>query len=232
MNAPLPSFAIPSVPIAGSRERFAVRHIYCVGRNYAEHAKEMGGDAAKEPPFFFTKAADSIVPVVPPEVGRIRYPLATSNFHHELELVVAIGKSGVNVAAEHANEYVFGYAVGLDMTRRDVQGEAKKLGRPWDMGKGFDQSAPCAPITPASKSGHIGKGAIWLKVNGEIRQQGDINQLIWSVAETISYLSGYITLAPGDLIYSGTPAGVGAVKKGDRLEGHVDGLTDLAITIG
>jgi fumarylpyruvate hydrolase len=145
---------------------------------------------------------------------------------------VALVKGGRDVPVEKALDLVYGYAVGLDMTRRDVQGEAKKLGRPWDMGKGFDQSAPCAPISPVSKVGHIGKGAIWLKVNGEIRQKGDINQLIWSVAETIAYLSGFVALAPGDLIYSGTPAGVAAVKKGDKLEGHVDGLTDLVITIG
>jgi fumarylpyruvate hydrolase len=147
-------------------------------------------------------------------------------------LVVALAKGGHDVPIDKALDFVFGYAVGLDMTRRDVQGEAKKLGRPWDMGKSFDQSAPCASISPVSQSGHIAKGAIWLKVNGEIRQKGDVNQLIWSVAETISYLSGYVALAPGDLIYSGTPAGVGAVKKGDKLAGHVDGLTDLAITIG
>ena len=219
--------AVASVPVLGG-DSFPVHRIYCVGRNYAEHAREMGHDPDREPPFFFMKPADAIVPTG----STIPYPPKTKDYQHEIEMVVALGKGGRDVPVERALDLVFGYAVGLDMTRRDVQGEAKKLGRPWDMGKGFDQSAPCAPITPSARSGHIAKGAIWLKVNGEIRQKGDINQLIWSVAETISYLSGYIGLAAGDLIYSGTPAGVGAVKKGDRLEGHVDGLTDLVVTIG
>jgi fumarylpyruvate hydrolase len=218
--------AITTVPVIGG-ENFPVHRIYCVGRNYAEHAREMGHDPNREPPFFFMKPADAIVPTG----STIPYPPKTSDYQHEIEMVVALAKGGRDIPVEKALDLVFGYAVGLDMTRRDVQGEAKKLGRPWDMGKGFDQSAPCAPISPVSKAGHIAKGAIRLKVNGEIRQKGDITQLIWSVAETIAYLSGYVTLAPGDLIYSGTPAGVGAVKRGDKLEGHVDGLTDLAITI-
>src|SRR5215471_12535623 len=218
----------PSLPVEGSDARFPVGRIYCVGRNYADHAREMGHDPDREPPFFFMKAANSIVQ----NNSTISYPVGTKDVHHEIEMVAAIGKGGKNIPVEKALEHVWGYAVGLDMTRRDIQGEAKKMGRPWDMGKGFDQSAPCAPISPVSKVGHIGKGAIWLKVNGEIRQKGDINQLIWSVAETIAYLSGFVALAPGDLIYSGTPAGVAAVKKGDKLEGHVDGLSDLVITIG
>src|SRR5262249_55738789 len=162
----------------------------------------------------------------------IPYPPKTKDYQHEIELVVALEEGGRDVPAASALDLVFGYAVGLDMTRRDVQREAKKLGRPWDMGKGFDQSAPCAPLSPVAKVAQIAKGAIWLKVNGEVRQRGDIAQLIWSVAETIAFLSSYVALAPGALIYPGTPAGVGAVRKGDRLEGHIDGLSDLAITIG
>lgn len=215
-----------TVPVVGG-DPFPVRRIYCVGRNYAAHAREMGHDPDREDPFFFMKPADAIVP----SGSTIPYPVKTKNYHHEIELVVALKKGGRDVPSARALDLVYGYAVGLDMTRRDLQGEAKKLGRPWDMGKGFDQSAPCAPITPATKTGYIDKGAIWLKVNGAIRQKGDINQLIWSVPETISYLTGLVELGAGDLIYSGTPEGVGAVQKGDRLEGHVDGLTDLVITV-
>jgi len=231
MNAAIPLWDIPSVPIAGTSQRFPVRHIYCVGRNYAEHAKEMGGDATKEPPFFFTKAADSIVPVVAPEVGRIRYPMATSNFHHEMELVVAIGKAGANVAVENANDYVFGYAVGLDMTRRDLQNEMREKKRPWDIGKSFAQAAPIAPIHPVAQTGLLSRGAITLDVNGERRQQGDLSDMIWDVPHTLSFLSRYYELMPGDLVFSGTPAGVGAVVKGDRLEGRIAGLTPLSIVI-
>ena len=219
--------AIAAVPVVGG-DPFPVHRIYCVGRNYAEHAREMGHDPTRELPFFFMKPADAIV-----ENGAaIPYPIQTKDVHYEIELVVALKSGGLNIPVGKALGHVYGYAVGIDLTRRDLQGEAKKAGRPWDMGKGFDHSAPCAPISPVTKVGHIAKGAIWLKVNGEIRQKGDIGQLIWSVAETIAHLSGYVSLAPGDLIYSGTPAGVGAVKPGDRLEGHIDGLSDLAITIG
>jgi fumarylpyruvate hydrolase len=223
----IPAPPVTTVPVLGG-EPFPVRRIYCVGRNYAEHAREMGHDPDREPPFFFMKPADAIVPTG----STIPYPPKTKDYQHEIEMVVALAKGGADVPVEKALDLIYGYAVGLDMTRRDIQGEAKKMGRPWDMGKGFDHSAPCAPISPVKKVGHIGKGAIWLKVNGEIRQKGDISQLIWSVAETINYLSGLVTLGAGDLIYSGTPAGVNAVRKGDRLEGHVDGLSDLAITIG
>ena len=223
----IPAPPVTTVPVLGG-EPFPVRRIYCVGRNYAEHAREMGHDPDREPPFFFMKPADAVVA----NRSTIPYPPKTKDYQHEIELVVALATGGRDVPAAKALDLVFGYAVGLDMTRRDIQGEAKKMGRPWDMGKGFDQSAPCAPISTVKKVGHIGKGAIWLKVNGEIRQKGDISQLIWSVAETIAYLSGLVTLGAGDLIYSGTPAGVNAVKKGDKLEGHVDGLTDLAITVG
>jgi len=231
MNAAIPLWDIPSVPIVGTSQRFPVRHIYCVGRNYAEHAKEMGGDATKEPPFFFTKAADSIVPVVAPEVGRIRYPMATSNFHHEMELVVAIGKAGANVAVENANDYVFGYAVGLDMTRRDLQNEMREKKRPWDIGKSFAQAAPIAPIHPVAQTGLLSRGAITLDVNGERRQQGDLSDMIWDVPHTLSFLSRYYELMPGDLVFSGTPAGVGAVVKGDRLDGRIEGLTPLSVVI-
>ena len=231
MTATIATWDIPSVPIAGTSERFPVRHIYCVGRNYAEHAKEMGGDATKEPPFFFTKAADSIVPVVAPEVGRIRYPMATSNFHHEMELVVAIGKAGANVAVEDANDCVFGYAVGLDMTRRDLQNEMREKKRPWDIGKSFAQAAPIAPIHPVAQTGLLSRGAITLDVNGARRQQGDLSDMIWDVPHTLSFLSRYYELMPGDLVFSGTPAGVGAVVKGDRLDGRIEGLTPLSVVI-
>jgi len=231
MNAAIPLWDIPSVPIVGTSQRFPVRHIYCVGRNYAEHAKEMGGDATKEPPFFFTKAADSIVPVVAPEVGRIRYPMATSNFHHEMELVVAIGKAGANVAVEDANDCVFGYAVGLDMTRRDLQNEMREKKRPWDIGKSFAQAAPIGPIHPVAQTGLLSRGAITLDVNGARRQQGDLSDMIWDVPHTLSFLSRYYELMPGDLVFSGTPAGVGAVVKGDRLDGRIEGLTPLSVVI-
>ena len=231
MNAAIPLWEIPSVPIVGTSQRFPVRHIYCVGRNYAEHAKEMGGDATKEPPFFFTKAADSIVPVVAPEVGRIRYPLATTNFHHEMELVVAIGKAGANVAVENANDYVFGYAVGFDMTRRDLQNEMREKKRPWDIGKSFAQAAPIAPLHPVAQTGLLSRGAITLDVNGTRRQTGDLADMIWDVPHTLAFLSRYYELMPGDLVFSGTPSGVGAVVKGDRLEGRIEGLTPLTIVI-
>jgi fumarylpyruvate hydrolase len=220
------------VPVAGTQDTFPVRHIYCVGRNYAEHAKEMGGDATKEPPFFFTKAADAIVPVVPPAIGRVRYPLATKNYHHEIELVVAIGKAGVHVTAERANDLVFGFAVGLDMTRRDLQNDMREKKRPWDIGKSFPQSAPIGVIHPVTKVGHVVKGAIWLDVNGTRRQRGDVADLVWDVAHTLHFLSQYYVLEPGDLVYTGTPAGVGAVGTGDRLSGGVDGLGTIAVTIG
>ena len=231
MNAAIPLWEIPSVPVVGTSQRFPVRHIYCVGRNYAEHAKEMGGDATKEPPFFFTKAADSIVPVVAPEVGRIRYPLATTNFHHEMELVVAIGKAGANVAVENANDYVFGYAVGFDMTRRDLQNEMREKKRPWDIGKSFAQAAPIAPLHPVAQTGLLSRGAITLDVNGVRRQTGDLSDMIWDVPHTLAFLSRYYELMPGDLVFSGTPSGVGAVVKGDRLEGRIEGLTPLTIVI-
>ena len=220
--------ATPTLPVLESSDVFPVGRIYCVGRNYAEHAREMGHDPEREPPFFFMKPANAIVQ----NNVTISYPRATKDLHHEIELVVALGKGGANIPVEKALDHVWGYGVGLDMTRRDLQGEAKKMGRPWEMGKAFDNSAPCTSLIQAAKSGHPSKGAIWLKVNGAVKQKGDLSELIWNIPETISYLSGLITLEAGDLIYSGTPAGVGPVKAGDKLEGHVDGFVDLRITYG
>lgn len=214
-----------SLPVVGSEMRFPVSRIYCVGRNYADHAREMGHDPDREPPFFFMKPANAVVQ----NDSTIAYPVGTADCHHEIELVVAIGKGGRNIATEKALDHVWGYGVGLDMTRRDVQGQAKKMGRPWEMGKSFDESAPMSALVPATNIGHPAKGAIWLKINGEVRQQGDLAMQIWNVQEQISYLSNLITLQPGDLIMTGTPAGVGPVQKGDKLVGHIDGVGELRI---
>ena len=216
----------PSLPVAGTDARFPVGRIYCVGRNYADHAREMGHDPDREPPFFFMKAANSVVQ----SGSTIAYPVGTKDVHHEIEMVVALAKGGKNIPVEKALEHVYGYAVGLDMTRRDIQGEAKKMGRPWEMGKSFDESAPISEIKPASSVGHPAKGDIWLEVNGEVKQKGDLAMQIWTVPEQIAYLSNLITLMPGDLIFSGTPAGVGPIKAGDTLEGHVAGVGDLKVT--
>ena len=231
MTYPFPLWDLPTVPIAGSADVFPVRHVYCVGRNYAEHAKEMGGDATKEPPFFFTKPADAVVPVVPPATGRVAYPLATKNYHHEIELVVAIGRAGVRVAPDRANELVFGYATGLDMTRRDLQNDMREKKRPWDIGKSFAQAAPIAPLHPVAQTGLLTRGAITLDVNGVRRQQGDRADMIWDVPHTLAFLSQFYELLPGDLVFTGTPAGVGAVVAGDRLEGRIAGLTSLTIEV-
>jgi fumarylpyruvate hydrolase len=231
MTYPFPLWDLPTVPIVGTTDVFPVRHVYCVGRNYAEHAKEMGGDASKEPPFYFTKPADAVVPVVPPAVGRIAYPLGTRNYHHEIELVVAIGKAGVRVAAEDAEALVFGYATGLDMTRRDLQNDMREKKRPWDIGKSFAQAAPIAPIHPIAATGRLSRGAIRLDVNGALRQQGDLADMIWDVPHTLAFLSQYYELLPGDLVFTGTPSGVGAVVAGDRLDAHIDGLSPLSIVI-
>jgi fumarylpyruvate hydrolase len=231
MNYAITPWDLPSVPVAGRSERFPVRHIYCVGRNYAEHAKEMGGDATKEPPFFFTKPGDAIVPVVAPEVGRVRYPLGTKNYQHEIELVAAIGGTGAELTPENALSIVYGYAVGLDMTRRDLQIDMREKKRPWDLGKSFAQSAPIAPIHRVADIGHPTRGAIRVAVNGTVKQQGDLSELIWDVPNTLAFLSKYYELQPGDLVYTGTPAGVGPVVAGDRLDGHIDGLTPLSIVI-
>ncbi len=218
----------PSLAVAGSDLRFPVRRIFCVARNYAAHTREMGGDPTREPPFFFTKPADAIVE----DGGTAPYPPATRDLHHEIELVVAIGTAGRDLASDRALDHVFGYAVGIDLTRRDLQAEAKQHGRPWDMAKGFDHSAPCGPIHPAAAIGHPAAGAIVLTVNGTERQHGDLADLIWSVPETIAHLSALVELRPGDLIYTGTPEGVGPVVPGDLLEGRVDGVGGLSVRIG
>ncbi len=215
-----------TLPVVESNKAFPVGRIYCVGRNYAEHAREMGHDPDREPPFFFMKPADAIVP----NGATIPYPKMTKDLHHEIEMIVAIGKGGSNIPVDKALDHVFGYGVGLDMTRRDLQGEAKKMGRPWEMGKAFDDSAPCTALKTVAMVGHPAKGAIWLKINGQVKQKGDLADLIWNVPETIAYLSNLITLRPGDIIMSGTPAGVGPVQRGDKLEGHVEGVGDLTIT--
>jgi fumarylpyruvate hydrolase len=225
MSTVIPVWQIPTVPVDGESGRFPVRRIYCVGRNYAAHTREMGGDPTREDPFFFMKPADAIVM----SGATLPYPSATRNLHHEIELVVALKGGGSNVPADKVLDLVYGYAVGLDMTRRDLQNAAKAGGKPWDMGKGFDRSAPITALKPAAKIGHPSKGAIWVKVNGTVKQSGDLADLIWSVPETLAYLSGLVELAPGDLIYTGTPDGVGPVVAGDLLEGHVDGVGDLSI---
>jgi fumarylpyruvate hydrolase len=221
--APPPRVAIP---VEGETGLFPVRRVYCVGRNYAEHTREMGHDPDREEPFFFQKAPDALV-----LDGRFPYPSGTKDVHHEVELVVALARGGRDIPVEQALSCIYGYAVGLDMTRRDLQGVAKKAGRPWEVGKSFDHSAPIGPLVPAARVGHPSSGAIWIDVNGERRQTGDLSQLIWRIDESISYLSGLFELAPGDLIFTGTPAGVGAVKPGDRMHAHVDGVGDLRVEV-
>ncbi|WBY01754.1 fumarylacetoacetate hydrolase family protein [Ramlibacter tataouinensis] len=222
--------AVTSVPVLGRAERFPVRRVYCVGRNYVEHAQEMGF-TGREPPFFFLKPADAIVPVAQGETGSIPYPTLTKNLHHEIELVVAIGTGGRNIKAADAHKHIFGYGIGLDMTRRDLQGEMKKQGRPWDIGKAYDQSGPMGPITPADQAGDVVNAAIWLQVNGQDRQRSNVSKLIWNIGETIEHLSAAWELAPGDLIFTGTPEGVAAVASGDTLVGGVDGLGELRVRI-
>ena len=219
-----------SLPIAGSSDRFPVRRVYCVGRNYEAHAKEMGF-TGREPPFFFMKPADAVVPVPAGSVGEIDYPTLTRDLHHEIELVVAIGKGGRDIAVADAAKHIYGYAVGLDMTRRDLQGDMKKQGRPWCIGKAFDQSAPIGPVTPIASCGEITRGAISLTVNGAPRQASDVSMLIWSVAEVIAHLSAAWELAPGDLVMTGTPEGVAAVARGDRMHGEIAGLGTLDVTV-
>ena len=229
MSYVITALPAPAVPVQGGGE-FPVRRIYCVGRNYVEHAQEMGF-TGREPPFFFMKPADAVVVVPEGETGVVDYPSLTANFHHEIELVVAIGTGGRNILAADAASHIWGYAVGLDMTRRDLQGEMKKQGRPWDIGKGFDQSAPIGPIVPKSNCGELTRGAITLMVNGAMRQKGDLTELIWNVNETIEHLSTAWALQAGDLIFSGTPAGVAAVARGDVMEGFVAGLPLLRVAV-
>jgi fumarylpyruvate hydrolase len=217
--------ALTTVAVAGTDAVFPVARVFCVGRNYAEHAIEMGHDPDREPPFFFMKPADAVVPT-----GRLPFPTKTQELHHEIELVVALGEGGRDIPVDQALDRVFGYAAGLDMTRRDMQAVAKKAGRPWDMAKGFDQSAPTGPIRAAEEIGHPERGAVWLRINGAPRQEGDLDQQIWKVPETISYLSTLVALRPGDLIMTGTPKGVGPVEPGDRLDGHIDGVGDVSVS--
>lgn len=207
---------------------FPVNRVFCVGRNYAEHAREMGSDPEREPPFFFTKWAQTVVP----SGTTLAYPSATENFHYEAELVVAIGTAGSNISAQSALNHVYGYATGLDMTRRDLQMQARKIGRPWDVGKNVEQSSPLGLIHPASQAGHLASGAITLAVNGQTRQSADLRDLIWPVRDVIAFLAQYYRLEPGDLIYTGTPAGVGPVVTGDEIVVHIDGLSDLRVNIG
>lgn len=223
--------ATVAVPVAGSPDLFPVRRVYCVGRNYAAHAREMGFDPDRDPPFFFAKPADAVVPVADNTTADIPYPSATDNYHHEIELVAAIGRGGSHITAQSAAGHVWGYAVGLDMTRRDLQLALRDKGRPWELGKAFDASAPIGPIVPAAQVPDIEHAAIWLEVNGETRQHSTVAHLIWSVAETLAHLSNYFALAPGDLIFTGTPEGVGKVSRGDRLLGGIDGLGELSVRI-
>ena len=214
------------LPVRGSDAKFPVRRIYCIGRNYADHAIEMGHDPDKEPPFFFQKNADNI-----DTSGNFPYPPQTSDVHFEMEMVVALKSGGVDIAEDMALEHVYGYGLGLDMTRRDLQGEAKKMGRPWEIGKAFERSAPMSELVPASETGHLDHGRVTLAVNGETRQDGDLNQMIWKVPEMISYLSRFYDIAAGDLIMSGTPAGVGAIQRGDVLVGTVENLGSFTVTV-
>lgn len=232
------SFVIPApaqtvIPVEGEQGGFPVRRIYCVGRNYAAHAREMGHDPDREPPFFFMKPADAIV-LCPKAAGapvEAPFPVATEDLHHEIEMVVALGKGGKDIPADKALEHVYGYAVGIDLTRRDIQAVAKKMGRPWDMAKGFDHSAPCGTIVPVAKIGHPSKGRIQITVDGTVKQDADIGDMIWNVPDTIAYLSTLVELFPGDLIYSGTPEGVAQVKRGEVMEGSVEGVGAIAVKL-
>ncbi len=217
---------VVALPVVGTTARFPVRRVYCIGRNYAAHAVEMGGDPDREPPFFFQKNPHNLDPS-----GEFPYPPHSSDVHHEVEMAVALKSGGTNIPLEQALDHVFGYGISIDMTRRDRQGEAKKAGRPWEIGKAFERSAPVGPIHPAAEIGHPDHGRIELKVNGETRQEGDLNQMIWKVPEMIAHLSEYFELAPGDVILSGTPAGVGPIVKGDRMEASIDGLGSLSVAV-
>jgi fumarylpyruvate hydrolase len=230
MDHPFSPPALTTVPIAGSAQRFPVRRVYCVGRNYEDHAKEMGF-TGREPPFFFLKPADALLVVPAGETGAMPYPALTKNLHHEVELVVAIGTGGRNIAAADAMRHVWGYAVGLDMTRRDLQNDMKKQGRPWCIGKGFDHSAPIGSLVQASAAGDVTHAAITLEVNGVVRQRSTTDKLIWSIAETIEHLSAAWELQPGDLIFTGTPEGVGAVVAGDEMVANVAGLPELRVRV-
>ncbi|WXL27110.1 fumarylacetoacetate hydrolase family protein [Ectopseudomonas mendocina] len=231
MSYVVPPASITRLPVSGSQDSFPVRRVYCVGRNYAAHAREMGFDPDREPPFFFCKPADAVVPVSLGQTLELAYPAETSNYHYEIELVVAIGTAGSNIAQQDALKHVWGYAVGLDMTRRDLQIKMREMGRPWEIGKAFDYSAPIGPLHKATEFGEPTDAAIWLKVNGADKQRSDISQLIWSVAETISWLSRYFELQPGDLIMTGTPEGVGPVVSGDLMTGGIDRLGEIKVRV-
>lgn len=217
---------VAALPVAGSDARFPVRRVYCIGRNYAAHAIEMGHDPDREPPFFFQKNANNLDPS-----GNFPYPPHSVDVHHEAEMYVALKSGGADISVKDALDHVFGYGLALDMTRRDLQGEMKKMGRPWEIGKAFERSAPCGPLYPSTSIGHPAEGRVTLAVNGEMRQEGDLNQMIWKVPEMISYLSEYFELAAGDVILSGTPAGVGPVNKGDELVMTIEGLGSLTVTV-
>ncbi|MEX0729610.1 MAG: fumarylacetoacetate hydrolase family protein [Aquisalimonadaceae bacterium] len=227
MDTVIPTWNLPTVAVAGESASYPVRRIFCVGRNYAAHAREMGRDPDREPPFFFTKFPESVVA----NGATIAYPPETSNYHYEAELVLAIGREGFRIPADKARDYIYGYAVGLDMTRRDLQLQAREQGRPWDTGKNFPESAPITAIHPAAKIGHLREGAIYLEVDGEKKQSADLQDMIWDSDEIIEHLSHLYTLLPGDLIMTGTPAGVGPVVAGQRMLVHIDGLEDLSISI-
>jgi fumarylpyruvate hydrolase len=226
-----PPEAPVGIPVAGSDDLFAVRRVYCVGRNYAAHAREMGFDPDREPPFFFCKPADAVVPVAHGETLELAYPAQTQNYHYEAELVAVIGKGGSDIPLSQALDHVWGYAVGLDMTRRDLQMKMREMGRPWEIGKAFDRSAPVGPIHPASSVGHFEQGGLWLTVNGETKQKSDVSHLIWSVAETVADLSRFFRLEAGDVIFTGTPEGVGAVKAGDVMAVGVERLGELTVRV-
>jgi fumarylpyruvate hydrolase len=221
----------PALPVAGSGDLFPVRRVYCVGRNYAAHAREMGGDPTREPPFFFMKPADALQPVPPGATADHPYPPRTENYHFEIEMVAALARGGRDISVERALDHVFGYAVGLDMTRRDLQDEAKGLRRPWELGKAADLSGPIGPLHPAARIGHPAEGAITLTVDGAVRQKADLRDMIWSVAEQVSYLSTYFELMPGDVIFSGTPDGVGAVSRGQTMVGAITGLGEIRLRV-
>ena len=226
-------FAVPAtyIPVAGSDQVFPVRRIYCIGRNYAAHAIERGSDPTREPPFFFQKPTDAIQFVAVGTVPDHPYPSLTKNYHYEAELVAAIGKGGRNIPMTQALDHVWGYTLGLDMTRRDLQNAMGDQKKPWEIGKSFDRSAPIGPIHTVAQTGHFTQGAIWLKVNGQLKQNANLNQMIWSVAEQVSKLSEAFELFPGDIIYSGTPANVGPVVRGDVIEMHIDGLPNLSVKV-
>jgi 2-keto-4-pentenoate hydratase/2-oxohepta-3-ene-1,7-dioic acid hydratase in catechol pathway len=232
-TSPRTPFSVPAtyIPVVGSEMMFPVRRIYCIGRNYAAHSREMGSDPTREPPFFFQKPTDAIQNVAPGTVADHPYPPLTKNYHYEVELVAALAQGGRNIPADKALEHVYGYAIGLDMTRRDLQRGMGDQKKPWEIGKSFDRSAPIGPLHPVAGVGHLAKGAIWLKVNGQIKQNADLNQMMWNVAEQIAQLSEAFELMPGDIVYSGTPENVGPVVRGDVIEIHIDRLPNLSVKI-